>query len=80
MPTLLLWNGYRFYFFSHELGEPPHVHIDKAAHTAKFWLKPVALASSYGFKDNQLRLLAKKVREEQKFFLEAWHAYFKTHR
>jgi hypothetical protein len=43
-------------------------------------LKPVALASSYGFKDNQLRLLAKKVREEQKFFLGAWHGYFKNHR
>jgi len=26
MPTLLLVEGYRFYFFSDERQEPPHVH------------------------------------------------------
>ena len=80
MPTLLLWNGYRFYFFSHEADEPPHVHIDKGDCTAKFWLKPVALASRVGFKDNHLRVLEQKVTEHQRSFLEAWHGYFKNHR
>ena len=35
MPTLLRLNGYRFYFFSHEPNEPPHVHIDKGDATIK---------------------------------------------
>ena len=31
MPTVLRWNGYRFYFFSNERGEPAHMHVDKGA-------------------------------------------------
>ena len=78
MPTILKWRGYRFYFFSSEGDEPPHVHIDKAGCTAKFWLIPVKLASSQYFKDNELHHLEKKVRQERQQFLEAWHGYFKT--
>ena len=29
MPTVLRLNEYRFYFFSHEPNEPPHVHVDR---------------------------------------------------
>ncbi|HJU31624.1 MAG TPA: DUF4160 domain-containing protein [Hyphomicrobiaceae bacterium] len=43
MPTILRWNGYRFYFFSNERDEPPHMHIDKGGNSAKFWLLPVGL-------------------------------------
>jgi hypothetical protein len=49
MPTVLRWNGYRFYFFSNEGAEPPHIHIDKAGSTAKYWLQPVALARNVGY-------------------------------
>ncbi len=35
VPTVLRWNGYRFYFFSNEGAEPPHIHIDKGGSTAK---------------------------------------------
>ncbi len=79
MPNILVWNGYRFYFYSHEEGEPPHIHIDRAGCTAKFWLIPVKLASSVKFRDNELRKLEKKVREERANFLEAWHGYLKNH-
>ena len=40
MPTVLREEGYRFYFYSHEPNEPPHVHVDKGGSTAKFWLEP----------------------------------------
>ncbi|MGH7857201.1 MAG: DUF4160 domain-containing protein [Candidatus Binatia bacterium] len=36
--------GFRFYFFSNERHEPPHVHVRKGGGKAKFWLRPVALA------------------------------------
>ena len=29
---------------SHEPNEPPHVHVDRDNLSAKFWLRPVALA------------------------------------
>ena len=49
MPTVLRSEGYRVYFYSHEPNEPPHVHVDRAGCTAKFWLEPVSLARSVGF-------------------------------
>lgn len=44
--------------------------------TAKFWLDPVILASSSGFTDRDVRMLAGKVKEHHNEFLKAWHGYF----
>ena len=35
MPTVLLVEGYRFFFFSNEGQEPPHVHVRKGGGVAK---------------------------------------------
>jgi len=48
MPTVLLVGRYRFYFFSDEGIEPPHIHIKADQDQAKFWLDPIGLASNYG--------------------------------
>jgi len=29
MPTVLRKGPYRVYFFSHDMTEPPHVHVDR---------------------------------------------------
>ena len=76
MPTVLRWNGYRFYFFSNEGYEPLHIHIDKGGNTVKFWLDPVAVARNIGFSEREIRLLAQKVEEDRQDFIEAWHGYF----
>jgi len=76
MPTVLRWNGYRFYFFSNEGVEPPHIHIDKGGSTAKVWLNPVATASNLGYPAQELNALLRKVEEEREQFTEAWHAHF----
>jgi len=46
MPSILRIGPYRFYFFSNEGEEPPHVHIDRDAASAKVWLGPLELARS----------------------------------
>jgi Domain of unknown function (DUF4160) len=76
MPTVLRWNGYRFYFFSNEGDEPPHIHIDKGGGTAKFWLLDVEVARSIGLSNREIAELSAKVREERDTFLEAWRGYF----
>lgn len=76
MPTLLRWNGYRFYFFSNEGQEPPHVHVDKIGNTAKIWLNTVSVASYYSFSDYALREICAKVEARQEEFLAAWENYF----
>jgi hypothetical protein len=49
MPTVLRWRGYRFYFFSNEGHELPHIHVDRGGNSVKFWLEPVRLARNFGF-------------------------------
>jgi len=77
-PAVLRSGPYRFYFVSHDLNEPPHVHIDRDAFSAKFWLSPVALAYNLGFPARELRKLAALTTENQKELLEAWNEYFGT--
>jgi hypothetical protein len=38
MPTVLFLKGWRFYFYSNERDEPPHIHVAKADAEGKFWL------------------------------------------
>jgi hypothetical protein len=71
MPTLLRSGPYRFYFYSHEPNEPSHVHVDRDDMSAKFWLDPVKLARSVGFKVKELRRIIKLVSEHVDEFLEA---------
>jgi hypothetical protein len=73
VPTVGRWRGYRFYFYSHEPNEPPHVHVDARGCTAKFWLRPVALARNMGFTAKELAELLGHVRQRQTAFEDAWH-------
>jgi hypothetical protein len=76
MPTVFREGGFRFFFFSREGEEPPHIHVEQAERYAKFWLRPVSLASSYGFRSNELDTLIRLVEQHQKQFEEAWHEHF----
>jgi hypothetical protein len=76
MPTVLRIGSTRFFFYSNEGSEPPHIHIEQAGALAKFWLEPVSLASSSRFGGHELRRLEKQVTEHRQQFLEAWHDYF----
>lgn len=78
MPTVLREGGFRFFFFSNEGTEPPHVHVEAGDGHAKFWLNPVELAYSAAFKTIDLkraRLLVIRYRLE---FEERWREHFGT--
>lgn len=76
VPALLRVRGYRFYFYSLEDREPPHIHVAHAGRYAKFWLEPVSLASNRGFRSHELTDINRLVVEHRQFFLEKWHEYF----
>ena len=78
MPTIARIGPYRVYFYSHDMQEPPHVHVDRDDETAKFWLSPVALAYNIGFRARELRDVQRIVSERSAEFLEAWNDYFGT--
>jgi hypothetical protein len=72
----LRWQGFRFYFYSHEPNEPPHIHVDRGDLSAKFWLDPVALARNHGFAPRELTTIRAKIVAERVRFREAWNGYF----
>ena len=76
MPTVLREGGFRFFFFSREGQEPPHIHVEAAERYAKFWLRPVSLASSFGFRSHELTTLLRLVEQHQRRFEEAWNEHF----
>jgi len=78
MPTILKIGSYRFFFYSNERGEPPHIHVQRERFLAKFWLSPVALAGSKRFASHELRTIQKHVDENRKIFLEAWNEHISS--
>ncbi len=76
MPTLLRWNGYRFFFYSTDGDEPAHVHVVKGEHEAKVWLSDCSVAINVGFPARDLGNALRKIREERGVLLEAWNDYF----
>jgi hypothetical protein len=76
VPTVYRSGPYRFYFYSHDEREPPHVHIDRDRHSAKLWLRPVAVASNEGFSEHELKRVERLVRSRRRELLEAWNEYF----
>ena len=76
MPTIARIGPYRVYFYSHDMQEAPHVHVDREDKTVKFWLAPVALARNIGFRPKELRSIQRMVTEQAADFLEAWNDYF----
>ena len=73
---LLRVRGYRFFFYSLEYREPPHIHVAQAGRYAKFWLDPLTLASNRGFRSHELTVIRELVLENRDLFLEKWNAYF----
>lgn len=71
VPTILRSGPYQVYFHSHEPNEPPHVHVDRDRASCKMWLKPVALASSLGFKAADLRDIERLVSANRAMLVKA---------
>ena len=78
MPTVLRMGRYRFYFYSNEGAEPPHIHVKAGGEEAKFWLDPVQLVTNYGFNGRELSDIERFVEDYQDDLLEAWNEYLGT--
>ncbi len=76
MPTVL-WSGpYRFFFYAGDGEEPPHVHVERDAFEAKYWLEPVRLERSAGFRPRELREIRRITEQHLAQLLESWHGFF----
>lgn len=76
MPTVLRVGSYRFYFYSNEGHEPPHIHVSSPNGGAKFWLSPVQISYSRGYNDRELRQIERIVAENASMLLATWIEFF----
>jgi hypothetical protein len=76
MPTVLLINGYRFFFFSNERNEPIHIHVEKAENYAKFWIDPLFVAVNYGFTSRELREISELIDKNETLIKDKWNEHF----
>lgn len=78
MPTVLRVGPYRFFFYSSDGSEPPHVHVERDRDTAKFWLSLVRLQNSGGFRRHELNRIQRIIDEHREALLRSWDEYFNS--
>ena len=77
MPTALVKNGLRFFFYSNENSEPVHVHVKKGEAEGKIWLEPIlGVAWLHGFTNAEEKDIAQMVQVNVEFFKSKWNEYF----
>jgi hypothetical protein len=77
MPTVLRLGPYRFLFYAGDRDEPPHVHVERDDNLAKFWLDPVRLQRSGGFRRVEIQRIQRLVEQHRERLLRSWNEYFK---
>jgi len=77
MPTIHRVGPYRFFFYAGDRDEPTHIHVERDNNIAKFWLDPVRLQNSGGFKRAEINRIQKILDEHHEMLEEAWHEYFR---
>jgi hypothetical protein len=77
MPTVLRIGPYRLFFYASDRAEPPHVHVEHEGSRAKFWLDPVRLERSGGFRRAELARVTAVIIEYREVLLRAWHEFFR---
>ena len=76
MPTVLLINGYRFFFYMNE-HDPIHIHVNRAGNEARFDLIPVVdMTSCRGFKRSEIREIVEIITDRYDYFINAWKQTF----
>jgi hypothetical protein len=76
MPTVFRSGPYRFFFYSSDRAEPPHVHVERDAAVAKFWLVPVRLEYNQDFAAFEIVRLEALVEANVSLLLGAWNEFF----
>ena len=76
MPTVLRTGPYRFFFFSNEGTEPPHIHVESGGRYAKLWLEGVEVAEAINYSAAEIRRIRLIVIQNRHLFMRRWHEHF----
>ena len=68
---------YRFFFYAGDAAEPPHVHVERDDAEANFWLDPVRLERTYGFRRKEINRIRDLIEQHQGELLRSWNEFFR---
>ena len=71
MPTVLRVGPYRFLFYAGDRDEAAHAHVECDDDVAKFWLDPVRLQRSGGFRRAEIRRIQRLVEQNREWLLRS---------
>ncbi len=74
MPTLLLQDGFKFFFYANE-HEPKHIHVMRSDGFAKVELESLKVIQDY-LKPKDLKLALEIIKENKNNFERIWDEWF----
>jgi hypothetical protein len=75
MPTILVSNGFRFYFYSNEGNEPSHIHVSGRGGEMKIWIPSLMIEFSWNLSPRDQRQVLEIVGVNCSLFLEKWNDF-----
>ncbi len=75
MPTILTKDGFRFFFYSHEGSEPPHIHIIGKGGEMKVWLNTLSISKVYNLSPKEQRIVLEIVTVNVELFKKEWENF-----
>ena len=75
MPTILTKDGFRFFFYSREGNEPPHIHVIGKGGEMKIWLSSLDVAKVYKLSPKEQRIVLEIVSVNKELFKTQWENY-----
>jgi hypothetical protein len=75
MPTIMIIEGVRFYFYSNEETRI-HVHVECQNREAKIWLDTFEIAYNFGFRSFHLNKIIRLIKKHEKEIKRQWISFF----
>ncbi|MBI4670824.1 MAG: DUF4160 domain-containing protein [Chloroflexi bacterium] len=72
MPVILREKGYEFFFVMFDLDEPIHVHVRHERKQAKYWIDPISLAWTRGFRPHELNEIERIIGDNHAYIRRVW--------
>lgn len=76
MPTVFIFFGFRFMFYSND-HEPVHIHIIKDNCEAKYNVSPIEQIYNHGFKKHEIVIIESVIEENAEIIIDRWYEHFK---
>ena len=76
MPTVLRSGPYRFFFYSSDGAEPPHIHVLSTEGEMKVWLNDdLDIAECYDIPYHEWSKILKIIKKQKDFFIKKYYEF-----